>query len=201
MAIEDIFRGSNSGYIGAIGVIVILAIIWFLLKRSNTGRLGLEKEERKIENQERKLTEQQIAMEKEVNRIIDGIIRMLGEINETLPADALEFKMRIGRTSLNVNQALRVLIAYLEKLIGTGEGITVEETDITHLRNFWSIARQGLMSNSTIVQSDINRIDREFEKLGVILKTEDVITQEKLQLAKKQYDLIVGERGVAQRVA
>jgi len=121
-----------------------------------------------------------------------------------------------------VHQAVRVLIDYLEKLIKNNIPIRKEEVVLSNIRNYWAIVRQGLTNNlqglggnayseaeKAVALKTIElirlkytvQIDSLFNELGVMLRTEEAITEEKLKLVNQQYQLIRKEEGSYTRAA
>ena len=155
-------------------------------------------------------------MERKERRIIKKIINRLGYIYTSLTEKIFSSPITVGNQSINVHQAVQVLINYLEKLIKNNVPIRKEEIVLSNIRNYWIIIRQGLTNNlqgldgnayseaekaaalktiGLIRSKYIAQIDSLFKDLGVTLRLEEEISEEKLRLVSQQYQLIRKEGG------
>ena len=213
----EFFGVPNIEYVGyGVGGIIILYILFRIFKsfRGET-RITEEEQELGVERQEENLTEKELSMEKKEKKIIKKIVKMLWDIHKSLGTKMLSDPIIVGSQSLNVHEAVRVLVNYLERLIKNNIPIRKEETALTNIQNYWTIAKQGLANNLLgyadrpvytdkeranalktieLVQSRyIAKIDSLFKELGVTLRIEEEISEQKLILVKQEYDLIMKE--------
>lgn len=87
----------------------------------------------------------------------------------------------------------------LDKLIKTNISIKGEEATLSNLRSYWRITEQALINAG--IRRGISEIDSLFQKLGVELRTEEKISEEKLRLVRAEYELIMKEEGTTEKAA
>lgn len=213
-----IFGVPNIEYVGyGVGGIIILYILFRIFKsfRGET-RITEEEQELGIERKEENLTEKELSMERKEQKTIRNIIKILGDIYKNLTEKIFSSPVIVGNQSINVHEAVKVLIDYLEKLIQSNITIRKEEAILGNIRNYWAIVKQGLTNNLQglgenaysekekaraleiiqLIQSEyIAKIDSLFKDLGVTLKMEEEISEQKLRLVNEQYQLIRKEEG------
>lgn len=141
---------------------------------------------------------------------------MLWDIHKNLTEKFFNSPVIVGNESINVHRAVFVLIDYLKKLIQSNIPIRKEEVVLIRIQNYWIIVRHGLTNNLQgpggnayseaekaraleiikLIQSKyISQIDSLFKELGITLKKEEEISEEKLRLFNEQYELIRKEEG------
>jgi len=211
--IPDFFSSNYLAIGGVVGGLILLYVLFRIIQslRGET-RITEEEQELGIERKEENLTEKELSMERKEKKIIKKIVKNLLDIHKNLQKIGNTTQIQIGGESIYLNQAVMVLINFLLKLINTNISIRKEEATITNLRNYWNIARQGLMNHLSegtkpigeelpyryaTTKADVVQINSLFEELGVILRMEEEISEQKLRLVKQEYELIVQEgRGV-----
>ncbi|MBI2558819.1 hypothetical protein HYW20_05835 [Candidatus Woesearchaeota archaeon] len=214
----EIFGVPNIEYVGyGIGGIIILYILFRIFKSFGRGsRITEEEQELGIEKKEEDLTEKELSMESKERKIIKKIIRKLLDIHKNLQKIGNTTQIQIGGESIYLIQAVIVLINYLEKLIKSNIPIKREEAILSNIRNYWSVARQGLIEHLSegtkpigeelpyryaATKADVAEINLLFEELGGTLRLEEEISEQKLKFVKQQYQLIVEEEGTFSRAA
>ena len=200
----------NVEYIGyGIGGIILLYILFRIFKsfRGET-RITEEEQELGIERKEENLTEKELSMERKEKKIIKNIVKNLLDIHKNLKKIGNTTQIQIGGESIYLNQAVIVLINYLEKLINSNTSIKREEAIINNIRSYWNVTRQGLINHLgegtkpigeelpyryATTKADVTQINSLFEELGIILRLEEEISEQKLRLVRQEYELIVKE--------
>ena len=208
----EIFGVPNIEYIGyGVGSIILLYILFIIFKsfRGET-RITEEEQELGVERQEESLTEKELSMERKEKKIIKNIVKNLLDIHKNLQKIGNITRIQIGGESIYLEQAVIVLINYLEKLIKSNTPIKREEAILNNIRSYWNIARQGLMNHLgegtkpigeelpyryATTKADVSQINSLFEELGVTLRMEEEISEQKLRLVKEEYQLIQKEEG------
>ena len=169
---------------------------WDLIKGifSSRSRYGEEEEELKDYNKSARLTKKQKRKEKEEDTIEYRIVKELNKIRKELSGRELVSKIRLGQRVVTVEQAFKVLKRNVLDLIHTNKSLKNEEETLRRIVVFWGVLREGLLSLET--QKDIREVDFLFEELGIIMKNEGKISWQKIQLVKKEYELIMREEGL-----
>jgi len=174
------------------------------------GRYALEKEELKDSTESAVLSKEEMALEKEEQRDLEEIIHELSVILEQ-SRKLNGGEIRVGDVSTHVNRAIPVLINSLHQLIHARMSIRQEETNLVNIRNKWMITRNGVfqLTNRSKrgaivlarvpivkeIQKRANIIDKLFNQLGIDLKMEEKITQQKLQMIREEYKMAQSELG------
>ena len=191
---------------------IILVYILFRLFKSFRGETRITEGEQELgmETKEENLTKKELSMERKERKIINKIVKNLWDIHKNLQKIGNTTQIQIGGQSIYLNQAVMVLISYLQKLISSNVSIRKEEAILSNLRNYWNITRQGLMNHLgegtkpigeelpyryATTKADVAQINSLFEELGVTLRMEEEISAQKLRLVREEYELVRREAG------
>jgi len=177
-----------------LNVMGFLGDIWEFITRifsmlSSDSRAGEEKDEEKIDKKIAKDTKEEEHKEKEEESDIELIIKELKKIEEKLSESPVE--IRVGQQVVTIAQALEVLIDHLEKLTNTKDSVTQEEIELKPIEDYWLVVRQGLRNAE--LHNDVEEVSFLFKKLNIELGQEKRVHHTKIQLVKKQWELIQEE--------